>query len=745
MKEGGTSILTNRPKLRLNVRSHSTNSEGLSAAVEKRLLHKETFDEAWERLLSMKNSAADERRLWAVREAMEDGRLGRDPSDMFNRRGDSKQFSKAEALRLWQVLDEQNAKERLRKMVEQTPDNYWLIAEEERLNEFLALLDSEEEIVFDVETTGTDVWEDCIVGHVLTAVKADVHAYIPTKHVDPAPQLDNAYVNERLRPIYEDSTIGKIAHNAKFDIAMLDREGITLKGLAWDTFEAMKLLNENEMTYALKPLVTKYLRDESATYSELFGDQGFDKIPLDQALAYAAKDGDVTLRLRDFQRYHLAKMPNVLEYYETVEVPLIPVIADTEKEGYVIDLKFAEEYGEELRAESEEYGRRVFEGLGDINLNSPAQLKGAIETYIGKTIENTNAKQTLKPLAKEFPIIADLLKYRETTKLLSTYIDALPTLIKKKTGRLHAQFNQNGAKTGRFSSGGSGFNLQNQPRQARSMFVAPDGYYVVNADFAAQEVRIIASESGEEVLLDAFAQGMDAYASLASEFFDKPYEECYRKPDGSDTEERKRMKVVLLMSMYGASKYGLATALGISTKEAEQFLEGFFKKYRKIDAFIKRTQDFAKKNGFVWIGDKQRKRRLPDARKKREFIPYGKWNDPKYDKERRLNGSISVSMRQGPNAVIQGRAAIQTKETLIEVDRLAKDRGWKHFGAIHDEIIVLIPTSAGEEDYRELERVMTQTHLLEGVENGTDIEIQRRWGDSITLDEYLSGKEVPQL
>src|SRR5699024_11429531 len=127
-----------------------------------------------------------------------------------------------------------------------------------------------------------------------------------------SPQLDNAMVSKKLRTYYEDDSLGKIAHSAGFDIHMLDREGITLRGLTWDTLEAIKMLNENESTFALKPLVTKYLRDDSYTYGELFGKKGFDKITLDQALAYAAKDGDVTLKLRDFQRYHLAKMPGVL-------------------------------------------------------------------------------------------------------------------------------------------------------------------------------------------------------------------------------------------------------------------------------------------------------------------------------------------------------------------------------------------------------------------------------------------------
>ncbi len=731
------------PKLRLNIRQPTEDGakakEAIKTASKRKQAASETMDDAWQRILAMKNNDADQRKLLEVKAAMAEGLIGREPSSA------AKRFSKAEALRLWRVLDDSRAERRLREMVENMPDNYWLITNESKLDEFLALLADEQLIVFDVETTGTDVWSDYIVGHVITAVKADIHAYIPTKHRTDEKQLDNDYVIRKLKPIYEDERIGKIAHNASFDIHMLDREGIKLRGLTWDSLEGMKMLNENEPTFALKPLVSKYLNEPSQTYGELFGDKGFDEIPLDQATAYAAKDGDVTLRLRDFQRRHLSEMPSVLKYFETVEVPLISIITETEKEGYVMDLEFARKYGDELRKESAEYGRRVFEVLGDINLNSPIQLKEAIEAHIGKSIANTDAKQTLKPLAKDYPIIADLLKYREINKLLSTYIDVLPTLIKEKTGRIHTQFNQNGAKTGRFSSGGSGFNLQNQPYKARKMFIAPPGYYIVNADFSAQEVRIIASESGEEVLLEAFAKGVDAYATLASEFFGKPYDECYKLPDGSDTPERKKMKVVLLMSIYGASKYGLASALGISAKEAEQFLKDFFDKYRKIDAFIKDTQAFAQKNGFVWIGDKQRKRRLPDAKGKRAFIPYGKFNDPKYAEAKRKNGLISQAMRQGPNARIQGLAAIQTKVTLVELDKVARQRGWKHFGAIHDEIIVLMPTAATEEDFRELERVMTQSFKLPGVDNKTDIEIQRRWSDSITLSEYLAGKEVPPL
>ena len=686
------------------------------------LAGKETMEEAWERVFSMKNSATLQKRLEEAKEAWEQGIVGRDADKV------GKRFSKAEAEGMWRELKAIRIKEIRKEMVEETPDNYVLVQTSDKLEEVVEELLREDIIVFDIESTGINVFKDKVVGHVLSVTSTDTHYYIPTGHADSRPQLDEYYVTEKLRPVYENESIKKIAHNAKYDYQMMKMKGVTVTNIYWDTQEAMKILNENEESYALKNLVTKYLGIESLGYADLFGKgTGFNEVELDLALAYAAKDGDITYKLYKFQKEHLARVGNSLDYFLNVEMPLLRIVSDMELNGYLIDRDFAKEYGDELRKEAEESYAKVVEALGDVNLNSPAQLKSAIEEHIGKPIENTDAKQTLKPLSKEYPIIAELLNYREKNKLLSTYIDALPELIQEASERLHANFNQNGTKTGRFSSNGP--NLQNIPPESRGMFVAPSGHYIINADFSAQEVRIIASLSKEDVLLKAFADGMDAYASLASEFFGKPYEDCYKLPDGSDTPERKKMKVVLLMSMYGASKYGLAQALGITPDEASKFLDDFFKKYRKIDSFIKDTQKFANHNGFVWIGNKQRKRRLPDAR----------GNTRQYDPKR------NRAMRQGPNARVQGLAAIQTKMTMLELDKLCKRKGWSMYFTIHDEVGLLVGDDLSKEDIADIDRVMTQTYLFDGVDNATDIEVQRRWGDSITAEEYLNGKEVPKL
>lgn len=403
----------------------------------------------------MKNSEADQRRLNEVRAAMAEGLIGREPSVA------SKRFSKAEALRLHRVLVEKQREETLRKMVEETPDNYWLITDEERFDEFLSIVADESEIVFDVETTGTDVWKDYIVGHVISAVKADVHAYIPTKHQTDATQLDNAYVIEKLRPIYEDESIGKIAHNAKFDIHMLANEGVELRGLTWDTQIAMHILNENERfqggSYQLKDLVSKYLKIPSQTYEDLFGKRGFDEVSdLRVALAYAAKDGDVTLKLRNFQRYHLEKI-GLLEYYKTVENPTIDVSIEMENAGFILDQERAATLSKELNDELTEIERQLKEHFGDINFNSPTQLSEkfygelGLDRHLPKGSRLSTDVKTLEMLAPHHKGIELLLKYREKTKLLGTYIDALPKQV-KQDGRIHGNFNQTGTVTGRFSS-----------------------------------------------------------------------------------------------------------------------------------------------------------------------------------------------------------------------------------------------------------------------------------------------------
>lgn len=683
----------------------------------------------------MNNSDADAEKLRTVRSAMAEGLIGREPSLA------SKRFSKAEAIRMWADLNQRNKAATLRAMVENTPENYELITTVERLQTLIAQLGAEDIIAVDTETTGVDVYTDTIVGVSFTLPKANIHVYIPVNHVR-IEQLSLAYVFSELAPILRRDDIGKVLHNAIFDIAMIRRHGYELRGVAWDTMTAMHILNENEPSFRLKDLAPKYLNVPSDTFEALFGKNAqFREVPIDLALVYAAKDTELTWKLYEFQRFHFGKLPSLLEYYQTVEVPLLYVIVDLEANGYLLDLDFAKQYGETLSTRAKELNEYLLEtltkyhdGTDELNLNSTPQMKLVLSKAIGKELPNMDAKKTLKPLAGQFEVIRNLLEYRKITKLSGTYIDALPLKQNPTTKRWHSRFNPMGTVTGRFSSGkdedsvnSNQFNVQNQPEEARRMFVAPPGKVLISADFKAQEIRCVAYMSGEPALLEAFEKGLDPYATLAVKFTGKPYEQVNKNPDGSDTKERKMMKVAWLAALYGTSKYTMAEQLGTTPDEAAKFMTELFDSLPVLRDWIKGNETFAEKNGFVWMDKQQRKRRLPDASIK------AKWSDR--DSFRQKNRA----MRQATNARVQGSSSIQTKVTMIEADAYCKSReDWRMWGTVHDELIFEIPEDFTVDDIAQIRRLMTESYRWGEVTNGTDIEVMYRWGEGVSVDAWFT-------
>ncbi|MED3649985.1 DNA polymerase [Heyndrickxia sporothermodurans] len=724
-------------KLSLNLTQQPDDSgERVAEAAKRKKAATETMDDAWQRILSLKNSEADQARLLEVKAAMQAGTIGRSPADA------AKRFSKAEVLRLHKQLAEQQREDTLRRMVEETPANYELITTERQFQSLLSALSNEPIIAVDTETTGVDVYTDIIVGLSISLPKADRHIYIPVDHVDCA-QLERDYVLEGLAPVFNDESVGKVLHNAIFDIAMFRRHGYDLKGVRWDTMTAMHLLNENEESFKLKDLAPKYLGVASDTFDALFGKNAqFREVPLDIALVYAAKDTHLTWKLYEFQRAHMAKMPTILQYYQTVEVPLLYVIVDLEANGYVLDLDFAKEYGEQLHKRAEELSAELIATLtpfhdGDdpINLNSTQQMKPALSKAIGKELPNMDAKKTLKPLKGEHDVIAKLLEYKNITKLSSTYIDALPLKQNPTTKRWHSRFNPMGTVTGRFSSGkdednNGQFNVQNQPQEARPMFVAPTGKVLVGADFKAQEIRCVAYLSGEPVLINAFLEERDPYAMMASNFYKRPYEEVYKNADGSDTKERKQMKVVWLATLYGMSKYSLAEMLGVDVKAAVQFQSDLFESMPNLNAWIEGNKKFVERNGFVWTDKEARKRRLPDAK-----IKLKGWGDQNFGKKNR-------ALRQATNARVQGSSSIQTKVTMIRAhEYCAKKPGWSLWCSVHDELIFEVPEDFTQEEAQDIRDIMLNSYTWGNlVPNGTDVEVMRRWGHGQSLEEWFDKK-----
>lgn len=696
----------------------------------------ETMEEAWERILSLKNTDKEVERLLDVKRLMENGTVGRDPEA-------KKKFSRAEAMRIYEEVKSLLREEKLEALVATKPDNYILISSLAELKALLVELRKEPIIAVDTETTGLDWFVDVIIGVSFTLPIADKHYYIPFLPTQDERAFDSAYL-EQLKDVMEDPDILKVFHNAMFDIAMFRRHGIELKGLAWDTQMAMSLLREDLKSYALKNLAPMYVGGESDTFGELFGKNAkFAEVPLDVAIVYACKDTHLTWKLYEFQLHHMEKMPEVLDYYRRVEVPLLYAILDMQQTGFVIDLVHAEEYGKRMKTEIDTLELEIKVDLGDreININSTQQLKPALERKTLLTLNSLDAKKVLKPLRKKHEIIDKYLRYKELSKLYGTYISKLPEKIHPKTERLHTRFDPMGTVTGRFSSGkdeenseDQAFNVQNQPQDVRPIFLAPPKKVLIGADWSQQEVRCMAYFTQEPVLVNAYQQGLDIYASMASEFFGKTYEEC-----GDGSKERKVMKVIVLAVMYGMGPKALAEMLDIDKKQAKQFIDDLFAKMPLINSFIESTQKFAKKHGYVWMDKKQRKRRLPEAKLKEKEIPWGKFWDDEYAEQRKHNGKVSKALRQGPNAKIQGTSAIQTKTTIVKVHEWLKDKpGWELWCTVHDELIIEAPEDFTLEELREYEKLMVESYVFGDIPNKTDMEVFTRWGEGVNAYEWVT-------
>jgi len=746
--------------VKLNAPKQSAEATALKSAAERVKSATETIDEAWKRILSQKNTDSDLRKLHEVKRAMESGIIGRE-APKTDKNGKVKalgRFSKAEALRLWAQVSEMQREQKLAELVASTPENYVLVTDEQALKELVVKALNEPIIAVDTETTGLDVYVDVIVGVSLTLPTEGAsgkHYYIPFEPTEDERALPIEML-EILRPLIESESVKKVLHNSIYDIAMFRRHNMQLNGVAWDTMTAMHLLNENEPSFRLKDLAPKYLKTESDTFDQLFGRNAkFAEVPLDVALVYAAKDTHLTWDLFEFQSKYMTQMPEMFEYYTTVEVPLLYVIVEMEANGFVLDLDFARQYGEQLGQEAEElqkwlidYLTPFHEGEEVINLNSGPQMKPALSKAIGKNLPNLDAKRTLKPLKDKHEVVAKLLEYKRITKLSGTYIDSLPKKQHPVTKRWHSRFNPMGTVTGRFSSGKDEessveqFNAANQPYEARKMFIAPPGKVIVGADFKAQEIRCVAYLSQEPALIEAFEKEMDPYAMLAVQYTGLPYEQVYKNPDGSDTEWRKKMKVAWLAWLYGASDFTLGQWLGTTKEEAGKFMGELKQSLPILSAWLDGNTEFVKKHGFVWMDGNKRKRRLPEAKLRRKQIPYGKYYDPKYEEERKHNGKISAAIRMATNARVQGSSSIQMKTTMLRAQAECKKReGWRIYNTIYDELQFEIPDTFTREDIEVIRNIMLNSYVFGNVENGTDIEIYKRWGVGISVDEWFNGKQ----
>lgn len=663
-----------------------------------------TMEEAWAKIGKLKNTEGDKKKLREVFIAFQEGKIGREPDSV------NKSFSKAEALRQWSVLQETQRQEKLDKMVEETPDNYELVMDIVSLGAMMNVLEKEDYIPVDTETKGLKLYhKDYIVGVSLTAPNQDRHYYIPLRH-DEA----NAPLKSALNVIGKILSWNKefIFHNASFDLHQFANEGIFCSnGVIHDTQEIMKVLNENETSYRLKDLVTKYLKLPSDTFSTLFGNTPFNEVALKYARYYGCKDTHVTWLLFDYQMKYLKAQTGLLNYYLKVEQPLIRVVWEMEREGFIPVLDEADKVSAELTVVVDKIRAELLEVLGDINLDSPTQLLPALQRTVDPKMTST-AKAELKK-RKTNPLVGKLLEYRELHKLNKDFISRLRDFI-QPDGKIHGSFSQNGARTGRFSSKEP--NLQQIPPKARAIYRVDDDSLILGLDFSAQEPRMLAHYSQEPVLLKNYSEGKDLYASLASEFYNKPYADCYKLPNGDDTKERKTFKVVVLAIMYGMGASSLGSSLGITTKEAQAILDKFNQSFPKVAEFVKSNTKEACKQGFV----EMRIDELGIIRKRR--LPFFKGENPN-----------KVYDTYSTNAKIQGTSAIQTKLCMVEGNKLCKelstpDRHFALLASVHDELLYKVPKDITVEERQRFEAIMLYTVKLKNIPSGTDAELGNNWG-----------------
>lgn len=693
--------------------------------------------------------------LQEVKDAIESGELGLEDPITGEPIPVSK-FSKSKAKEFHAVLEQRKREQRIQELIENRPDNYYLITETSQMEKLVTYLKDEQETGLDTETTGLDVYVDEMVGISITLPKKDVHVYIPFGHTTGEKQLPREYVLTKLEP-YLMSPTKKFLHNAKFDKHMFIRHGRDIHGEIHDTQIAMKVLNENEPSNRLKDLLTKYknhlgFEEDSYTFDQLFGkDAPFHEVPLDVAMVYACKDTHGCYLLGKWQEKYLQSMEGLKYIFYELESPLLPVVVDMERSGMLCDLEFGHEYGHELTEYLLELEKKIREELGDVNLNSPKQMQELLydelklDDVSGK---RSTDKKTLEILSDELPILETVLEYKDLHKLNSTYISALPEKV-KSDGRLHGQFNQDRADTGRFGSKEP--NLQNFPPRARKLVVAPDGKVIWGIDFSQIEPRFLSHVTGDEELQRPYLEGYDLYSTLASRVFKVPIEQC-----GDGSKYRSMMKTGLLAVMYGTSMWTLSKQLKISVEEAEQFIEDFFTAYPKVRAWIESVHEFVKENEYVQCAF-GRKRRFPKHRQQaiiyddckqqmlkllgRDKLPQDFWNRKKYPqlpyplkkKFQSVKGSVERVRRQAVNHLIQGGAATIMKIAMLRMSEFLNKHDWDMIATVHDELLTETSIEITHDQIIEMERCMSESVKL-SVPLKCDVEAMVTWGNGIKFD-----------
>ncbi|MEZ9575105.1 DNA polymerase I [Vibrio sp. 10N.261.55.F4] len=584
--------------------------------------------------------------------------------------------------------------------------NYETILDEASFNVWLEKLKAAEVFAFDTETDSLDYMVANLVG-LSFATEEGVAAYVPVAHdyLDAPQQLDRDWVLEQLKPILEDDAQAKVGQNLKFDMSVLARYGIEMKGIKHDTMLASYVFNSVGGKHDMDSLALRFLQHSCISFEQIAGkgkkQLTFNQIELGEASPYAAEDADVTLRLHNRLMENIEQDEKLKAIYEEIEVPLIPVMSRIERTGVFIDDMLLGAQSQEIAVRLDELEQKAYEiAEQEFNMNSPKQLQAILFEKMGLPVikktpsgaPSTN-EEVLQELALDYPLPKLIIEYRGLAKLKSTYTDKLPKMINAETGRVHTSYHQAVTATGRLSS--TDPNLQNIPirneegRRIRQAFVAQHGWKILAVDYSQIELRIMAHLSGDKALLEAFQQGKDIHAATAAEIIGVDIEQV-------TTEQRRRAKAVNFGLIYGMSAFGLAKQLGIPRGEAQHYMDTYFERYPGVMQYMEDTRSAASEQGFVET-IYGRRLHLPEIQSR--------------------NGMRrKAAERAAINAPMQGTAADIIKKAMLLVDEWIQAEGdgrVKLLMQVHDELVFEVEESALAEIESKVQQLMESAAELE--------------------------------
>ena len=556
---------------------------------------------------------------------------------------------------------------------------YELVLEREQLERWVAKLAAAREFAFDTETTGLDPQQASLVG-ISFAIAPNEAAYVPLAHDCPGTpqQLSQAEAIAALKPVFEAEGIAKIGQHGKYDLHILSRHGIDVRGYRYDSMLESYVWNSNATRHDMDSLAALYLGHQTIHYEDVAG-KGAKQIPFSQvdvrrACDYAAEDADVTLRLHRHLYPLLQSIPALAKVHDEIEIPLVPVLARMERRGVLIDVGVLKAQTSEMRARMAEAIQKAHTAAGHaFSLDSPKQLQQVLFNELGLPVKSrtptgqpSTDEATLEELAAEHELPRIIMGYRTLAKLVGTYTETLPEQVNPNTGRVHTSFHQAVAATGRLSS--SDPNLQNIPirteegRRIRQAFIAPPGFVVMAADYSQIELRIMAHLSQDPALLRAFREGADIHSATAAEVFGVALADV-------DGNQRRAAKAINFGLMYGMGAHGLALRLDIGRGEAQEYMDLYFSRYTGVRDFMQATREKARNDGYV-----------ETVFGRRLYLTHIR---------ARNQAQRAGAERAAINAPMQGTAADIIKRAMIDVDRwlLGRDDAAMLL-QVHDELVL---------------------------------------------------------